>query len=168
MSAVADSAHVRIILADYAIVDAAGKLNIVGGGITIIGVNVSTGLTAPHAVAVLVTFDPVFLGESPAVEMSLESEHGELVSLPSAGGVGTPQAIRVGLSDHLKAPTLPGALVPPDATRPSVHTVLNFNNGLPLAPGQKYRWRVKVDHTTRDEWTETFFIPTLAPGPVVG
>ncbi|MGB8382995.1 MAG: hypothetical protein WCG47_17395 [Dermatophilaceae bacterium] len=43
-----------------------------------------------------------------------------------------------------------------------------FAGGLPLAPNQGYTWRIKIDHDTRDEWTEKFYVFTADPGPVIG
>jgi len=45
---------------------------------------------------------------------------------------------------------------------------LYFASGLPLSPNRTYTWRVKVDHHTREEWTEKFYVLTPDPGPVVG
>jgi len=86
MSDAGDSAHVQILLADYAVADAAGKLTVVGGGISVAGSTPNTGLTAAFAVVAVVTFDPAFVGESPAVELLLEDQHGQPVAQPGAVG----------------------------------------------------------------------------------
>jgi hypothetical protein len=162
MSEASKSAHVRIFLADYAVADPGGKVTIVGGGIAIIGVNPATGTTAPFTVVASVSFDPKSIGESPAVELMLEDEQGQLVQLP-----GQPGPLRVGTSEKLNPPVLQGANVPNDAIRPRAQIVFQFQNGLPLAPGNGFRWRVKVDQETQPEWTETMYVPTASAGPVV-
>jgi hypothetical protein len=98
-----------------------------------------------------------------------ERDDGSLVTLPGPGGL-EPQFLRVGAADTLKSAvvSVPGVIVPLDAIRPRAQFVMYFANGLPLPPGRKYTWRVRVDHETRDEWTETFLIPALDAGPVVG
>jgi hypothetical protein len=163
MSDASESAHVRITIADYAVADPLGKVTMVGAGIGIAGVNPATGMTAPFTVVAVVSFDPKFIGDNPAVELSLETNEGQLVQLPGQRG-----PMRVGTSEKLNPPVLPGANVPNDAVRPKTQILLQFQNGLPLPPGRGYKWRIKVDHQTREEWTELLYIPTASAGPVVG
>jgi hypothetical protein len=151
MSEASDSAHVRIVLADYAVADVGGKITMVGGNLGIIGINPPTGATAPFTVVAMVSFDPKHAGESPAIELSLETEGGQLVTLPS---------------DRLDAPSLQGANVPTQAVRPKKQILMQFQNGLPLAAGTGYRWRIKIDQNSHPEWTELFYVPTASPGPV--
>src|SRR5262245_34245575 len=115
MTAVAESAHVRIILADYAAADQKGKLNIVGGGISVVGINPQTHATPAFSVVVTVSFDPVFIGESPAVELQLEDEHGDVFVMPA----NPPQKLRAGVSSELKPPGVDGFTVPGNAVRPT-------------------------------------------------
>ncbi|MGW4848237.1 hypothetical protein [Nocardia brasiliensis] len=161
MSEAAETAGVALLMADYANADPQSKLNVIGGGITIIPVNAETSATAPFSVVAIATFEARFVGETPAVELQLESEAGDLVELPGAiGRLGTPQYVRVGTAQQLK--TMEPSL------RPRQQIALNFATGLPLMSGQLYRWRVKIDHETRDYWTYDFFVSTKAPGPTLG
>ena len=50
MSDAADAATVRILLADFANADSASKLNIIGGGICLIGFDPNLRSTIPHPV----------------------------------------------------------------------------------------------------------------------
>jgi hypothetical protein len=161
MSEASDSAHVRILLADYAVADDAGKISMIGASISIIGINPVTGTTAPFTVVTVVSFDPKHIGESPAVELSLETEDGQLVTLP-----GQPGPLRVAVADKLDAPKLSGANIPNDAVRPKAQILMQFQNGLPLAVGTGYRWRITIDQKTEPEWTEPLYVPTASPGPV--
>jgi hypothetical protein len=81
---------------------------------------------------------------------------------------GEPQYLRVATSEQLPPTVLPGATIPNELIRPKAQMMMHFQNGLPLAPGRVYIWRVKIDHVTRDEWTEPMYVPTFAPGPVLG
>jgi hypothetical protein len=162
MSDASDSAHVRIFIADYAVAALDGKITMVGGGIAITGFNPATGTTAPFTVIAIVSFDPKCIGDSPAVELLLENEQGQLVQLP-----GQPGPIRVGTSEKLNPPVLQGANVPNDAVRPKAQILLQLQNGLPLPPGNGFRWRVRVDHETHPEWTEPLYVPTASAGPVI-
>jgi hypothetical protein len=164
MSEASESAHVRLFLADYAVADAAGKITLVGGGISIVGINPATGTTAPFAAIAVVSFDPKHIGETPAVELGLEDEHGRLVVFE---GPNTP--LRIATAEKLSPPALPhGVHVPNDAVRPKTQTLMQFQNGLPLQPGNGYLWRVWVDQDTRPEWTETLYVATASPGAVFG
>jgi hypothetical protein len=165
MSDVAEAAIVSVLLADFANADPANKLNVIGGGITMLGFDSNTRTTMPHAVVARIAFPPQFVGESPALELALEHDDGSLVTLPGPMG---PQFLRVGTADALKPTVVQGANIPPDTLRPSTQFVMYFASGLPLEPNKRYIWRVKVDHHTREEWTETFYVLTAAPGPVYG
>jgi hypothetical protein len=162
MSEASDSAHVRIFLADYAVADSSGKFTLVGGGITIIGVLPTTGMTAPFSVLALMTFDPKFIGESPAMELALETDTGQLVTLP-----GQPGPLRIAVAEKLNPTILQGANVPNEAVRPKHQMLMQFQNGLPLSVGTGYRWRITIDQQTHPEWTEGFYVPTASPGPVL-
>ena len=144
-------------------------MTIVGAGVSVVGINVLTGLTAPISVVATATFDPQFLGDRPAIELSLETD-GQLVQLPGPADAigGEPQYLRVGTSEQLPPTVLQGATIPNDLIRPKAQMLMQFQTGLPLAPGRLYVWRVKIDHLTRDEWTQPMYVPTLAPGPVIG
>lgn len=54
MSAIADTARFQVLLADYGAIDGVNKLNVLGAGIQIAGLDVSTGATAPQSVVVVV------------------------------------------------------------------------------------------------------------------
>jgi hypothetical protein len=169
MSDAGDSARVHILLADYAVADAGNKLTVVGGGISIAGSIANTGLTAPFAVIAIATFDPAFVGESPAVELMLEDQSGQPVALPGAvGPMGQPQYVRVGVTNQLHPARVENQQIPTNATRPSVQILLNFQTGLPLMAGQRYTWRVRIDGNSSDEWTEWLYVPSPAAGAVVG
>lgn len=165
MSEVADAANVRILLADFVNTDPAGKLNIIGGGISMVGVDPNLKSTIPHAVVARIAFPPKYVGDSPAIELALEHDDGTPVALPNPMG---PQLLRVGAADALKPAVMPNTDVPPNAVWPSVQFAMFFSNGLPLEPNRVYTWRVKIDHDTREEWTEKFYVFTPSSGPVVG
>ena len=168
MSDAGDSARVQILLADYAVVDGGGKLTIVGGGISVVPV-ANTGLTVPISVVAIATFAPEFVGESPAVELLLEDQSGQPFALPGAAGpMGRPQYVRVGASNPLQPTVLQNQHIPRDAAQPKVQFLLSFQTGLPLLPGQRYTWRVRIDGDSRDEWTEGLYVPRPTPGLAVG
>jgi hypothetical protein len=73
-------------LADFANSGADGKLNIIGGGITMMAFDPNVGATIPHAVIATVAFPPRFVGEAPAIELALQNDDGSLVTLSTPGG----------------------------------------------------------------------------------
>ncbi len=165
MSDAADAAIVRILLADFANADPVNKLNIIGAGITMIGLVPNTVATVPHAVVATISFPPKFVGESPAVELALEHDDGTLVTIQGPAG---PQFLRVGHAQALKPTVVQDVDMPPNAVRPSHQFVMYFASGLPLEPNRSYTWRVRIDHDTHDAWTETFYVATAATPPVLG
>jgi hypothetical protein len=171
VSEVSDTATVRLLIADYASVDAARKLNVIGGGLTLIGqpdqisAGVPSGFTAPFALVVSVTVKPTLYRSECSIEVALEDSKGELVKLP--GPAGEPQKMRIAQNSVFEEPNFPAG-VPRGLLRARTLFVLMFSNGLPLAIGQRYVWRVTIDHDTRDDWTEEFFVPGPPPGLVIG
>jgi hypothetical protein len=158
MSELSASAHVRLLIADYGVIDQQfGKITVVGGGISIIGTPPNSASTAPFAILAIADFDPKYIGQRPAVELALEDEDRQLVSLP--GSPGLTQYVRVASNDVLKQLDIRGVQIPDDAIRPRVTLMLMLQNGLPLTAGQKYTWRLKIDGETCDEWTEPFYVP---------
>lgn len=58
MSEVSTDATARLLIADYAAVDAAGKLNIIGGGVSVLGYVQQAGSTSPFALVVSISVPP--------------------------------------------------------------------------------------------------------------
>ncbi len=170
MSNVSENAAVRLILADYAAADAAGKLDIIGGGLTGLGQNRGTpGLTLPFALVVLIVVPPQFYNEQCSVEILLEDSAGSLAVLPAPAPGMTPQPMRIGQAITFEEQRFPAGVNAPRGFLPlRAQWVVAFNPGLPLLVGQGYKWRVRIDDETRDEWTERFVVFGPAPGPVLG
>jgi len=168
VSDASDSAIVRLFLADHVVADASQKLNILGGNVQIITWDVRTGMSSPFALLVIITFDHDQARETPAVEVVLENEAGDPVALPSLAPGGDPQYVRMGSAAPVEEPSFRGIYVPRRIIKPRQQIVMAFPNGLPLAVGQAYIWRVRIDQETRDDWTETFYVPGPHPGTVVG
>jgi hypothetical protein len=166
VSEVSEAAAVRLLLADYAAADPQGKLNVVGGGISVVGFNGQAGLTTPFSLVVSITVPPGLSTAECAVEMVLENAAGDLVTVPDPAGQAQP--MRIGQAVAFEKPTFPGAFVPAGLMGARTQWVLNFNSGLPLATGQRYSWRVRIDHETHDDWAEHFIVPGPMPGPVLG
>ena len=81
MSAIAETARVSILLCDFAMVDRANKVNMLGAGWQITGLDRSTGSTAPHSVVVMVDVAPEHFGDSFAFELSLHEASGDQAAM---------------------------------------------------------------------------------------
>ena len=127
MSEVAADATVRLLIADYAAVDATAKLNIIGGGISVIGYVQQAGTTSPFALVVSISVPPKHYNADCVVEIILEDSTGTAVSLPTP--TGESQIMRIGQAVHLEEPKLmPG--IPRHELRARTQFVIGFAAGL--------------------------------------
>lgn len=165
MSEIANAAEVNAIIADYAAADAIGKLNVVGGGINLIGQQPS-GATAPFTVLIMVGVPSRFAGQEYALTVDLMNETmGRPVSVPSEDG--PPQALRA-----QQVVTVPPLQVPPGFKPPKdayvYHNVaMGFPNGIPLPAGNTYDFRVQIDGNVLNRVIR-FHILAADTGPVFG
>jgi hypothetical protein len=167
MSEASESARVQIVLADYG-VDQQGKVTLVGAGISVFGLN-PAGFTAPLTIWATVTCAPEFVGHRLEIELSLETEDGKPVYLPSTpDNQAQARQVRVATYEALAPTSLAGFDIRSDIVRPKQQILLAFQGGLKLDAGQLYRWRVTVDGDTREEWTELMHIPTAITPPSFG
>lgn len=158
MSLVSDVVRVRILMADYAAVDAAGKLSVIGGGISVVLKNPNAGQTAPVTLVVSLAVPPDRYGDECAIEITLEDASGEIVTMPGAVP-GAPQPLQINNSTKFSEPMTQRPEVAPKGYLWAVaQLVAQFPVGLPLASGAGYQWRVKIDNQTNDEWTERFIV----------
>ena len=168
MSEVFEQASVSLILADFAVADQLGKLQMVGGGLQIIGRNHTTGVSAAFAVVVGLAFPPVLFNEQYVFEVVLEDQAGNPVELTDPAAPPGSRMMRFGQTLQIEEPNFRGSGVPRRALPTRTHVVLYFNTGLPLPPGQVLVWRARIDGDSRPEWTVPFFVPTPPPAPVLG
>lgn len=150
-----------VLIADFVNVDAAGKVNIIGGGIQFLGSDPNTGLTAPFAVYVNITVTiPLFEETSAVVEVLLVDADGQPVTLAGPDG-GNTMAFKQDVDfRHTERPELQQ---PPMGFPGTSNIVLNFPGGLPLPPSATYEWVVLLDGSRLT--ASTFFVPGAAPIP---
>jgi hypothetical protein len=168
MSEVFEHASVSLILADFAVADQLGKLQMVGGGLQLIGRDHGTGVSAAFALVVSLTFPPELFNEQYAFEVVLEDENGSPLELAESAAVPGSRVMRFGQTLQIEEPNFRGSGVPRRALPTRSHVVLYFNTGLPLPPGQVLVWRARIDGESRAEWTVPFFVPAPPPAPVLG
>ena len=88
MSEVYERAQVSLLMADYAVSDALGKVQVIGGGVQVVARDPKNGNTAAFALVVSLTFPPDLYHEQYAFEVVLEDETGSPVQLPQPAGAG--------------------------------------------------------------------------------
>jgi hypothetical protein len=157
---------VIVALTDYAVADAAGKLNIVGGGWQVTGIQTQSGQTGPMALVLMIDLPPKFYGEEFAIEFALYDEAENLVQMPSPTGGMIP--LRVGQAVTAEKPAVPGQYVPDKALWSRTVLISNFPNGLPLPAGGSYTWKLRIDGDNEHVWAVGFHVVGAAPGPVMG
>jgi hypothetical protein len=169
VSEVSDAAIVRLFLADYAATDPAGKVNVIGGGVTGVGMNPATRTTTPFTLFASVAVPPPLYNAECAVEIILQDSAENLVSVPGPAPGMPAQPLRVGQAVRFEEPRFPQPVSSPARfLYARTQWVLGFATGLPLTPGEGYTWRVNIDDNTRDDWTERFVVMGQPPGPVIG
>jgi hypothetical protein len=167
VSALADAARVAVVLTDYAAADVIGKVNIIGAGWAITGVNPESGAIAPQAVVVLVDVPPAFYGDDFTVGLQLKDSAGVIVQLP--GPAGEPQAIRVAQILRVEEPAFPpGTHAPRGLLWSHSQVIFYLANGLPLRSNEMYTWALELDGEQRDTWGASFYVAGPPPAPVIG
>jgi hypothetical protein len=168
MSVVFEQAAVSLVLADYAVADALGKLQMVGGGLQIIGRDPVKGISSAFALVVSLTFPPETVNEQYAFEVLLEDTAGRPIELTDTAPGAPARVMRFGQTLQIEEPNFRGSGVPRRALPTRSHVVLYFNTGLPLPAGRVLIWRARIDGKSRPDWVVSFFVPAPPTGPVLG
>ena len=161
MSDVFEQASLSMLLADFAITDPLGKLQVVGGGLQVLVRDVRTGATAAFALVVGLSFPHTVFQEQYVFEVGLEDESGSPVELPSG-------FVRLAQNLTVDEPNLSRAGVPRRALPAQMQIVVYFNTGLPLPAASTLRWRARIDGETRPHWVLPFFVTGPPSAPVIG
>lgn len=161
-----DDAQVVVLAADYIGMDASGKINAIGAGFTVSGV-LPTGLVAPQHIAVLVDLPSRHAGAEFSLSIELRDESTDS-AVKVAGPGGQLEPLRIGqLAKVLQFPSVPGVYIPARMFC-RVQALLAFPNGLPVAPGGFYFWRVEIDGQHRKHWKASFHVLGPPPPAVFG
>jgi hypothetical protein len=159
-----DDASVLVAVADHVGIDAAGKANVLGLGFTVTGIQ-QTGLTASMYVLAFVDAPSKYAGDTIALTFELRNlTDDEVVKAPGATGV---EAVRITQQATFEKPMMSGVAFGPDMLV-RVQALLGFTNGLPLAPGKTYAWKLKIDERSRPSWRAFFHVPAPPPAPIIG
>lgn len=165
MSEYAKLATVDLALTDFANTDSAGKGNLIGAGVAVVGFQAPQGLTARIALWVAVHLPTALCPAEFPVEISLLDGAGELFNLPGPSG---DQPLRMAQIVTLEKPNLPIPVVQRDHIGSRSQIVVEFAGGLPLVPGQVYTWQVRLDGDVDRQWTYPFAVVGPQPSAVFG
>ncbi len=168
MSEVFEGAAVSMMMADFAVADEVGKLQVVGGGLQVVRRDHAKGATAAFALVVSQTFPSELVNEQYAFEVVLEDTSGAPVQLGQPPAGSNSNVMRFGQTLQVEEPNFRGAGVPRHALPPRTQVVLYFNAGLPLPAGHVLVWRTRIDGDTRPSWVLPFFVPGPPAQPVLG
>lgn len=165
MSEVAQLSIAEIIVADFAMVDSAGKSNIIGAGVALLGFDAQQGVTTRFSVWVSVLVPTELCPVEFPVEVALVDSAGELVQLPGHDG---PQPLRIAQIVTAEKPSAQVSMLQREHIGSRVQLVMDFSSGLPLAPGVNYEWRVRVDGDEARQVVYPFGVWGPGAGPVLG
>jgi hypothetical protein len=159
VGSIADTAKVAVVVAEFAVADPLGKLNMIGGAFQAIQRVVAgpgqPGVLPAMTVVVLVELPPEHHNQQYPLGLALKDERDKTVEVPGAVG-GTSQALRIQQLVTAAPPSYPGL----DQKRlwNRVQFVLNIQAGVPVEAGTVYSWVVEIDGHTRPEWRATFYV----------
>lgn len=166
MSEIADNARVAMFVSDFAQGDlpSGGKVNALGVGWQFTTLT-QTGNTPSQSLCVLIDVPQRFVGEQVALSLTLFDSGGDVVTIPMPDG--TIQAVRIGQAAVVDRPTVPGNVVPSELPA-RIAMLVGLPAGLPLRPGQTYRWQLEIDGDDRQAWQVTFYVVAPVAPIVVG
>ncbi|MBI5160534.1 MAG: hypothetical protein HY996_03830 [Micrococcales bacterium] len=164
MTEIADAITAYVLLADYAAADQAGKLNVIGGGVTVINFDLQRGATAPFSLMLMLRVPWPAPDSEAAVEIVLLDAGDQPVQMP--GPSDQSQPMRIAQNVQFTEPLVQGVRIPRGAIEAAASVVLNFGAGMPIPMGHSYSWQVSIDG--EEKARVRFFVPGPPPGPVLG
>jgi hypothetical protein len=164
VSDVSQKATLTVIVADFAMADTDGKVNVIGAGISGIGFDPHAGLTNRFSVVTVVDVPSAMAPAEASIELALLRDN-EPVLLPGPAG---PQALRIGQVHTFEKVQMPVPLALREHLQSRYQAVIDFNAGLPLAPGAAYTWALQVDGDTENGVIYPIVVAGGPTPPVIG
>jgi hypothetical protein len=162
-----DGTRAFLLLADYIGVDSAGKINALGAGFTITGLQ-ATGMTGPVFIAAVIDWPASSVGSQFPVSIELQDDTtGQSAVVPGPSGGFEALRIQQFVSVERQSQLQGAAPLPEDLPCRS-QVVVGFPAGLPLTLGRAYTWRLNIDGTRLRNWAAGFYVPTPPPLPTFG
>lgn len=154
MSEIAQTAVAWIQMADFAQAEAAGKATLVGAGLSAVPYVQERSATARFSVVADVELPYPMLPVDFPVEIALTTPSGELVSPRGS----TP--MRLAKIARAEQPQIPAGVGGEGRAvmRGRTRIVMDFGQGIPLPPGEVFRWRLMLDGDASRIWTWPFLV----------
>jgi hypothetical protein len=165
VSAFSEACRVQILITDHGVADSASKINMLGAGFQVAGLQ-PNGFIAPQSVVVIIEGPSDHFGEQYAFELALYDSGGQLVETPALTGEKNP--LRIAQALTADAPSVAGVSKHALSLWSHQQFIATFPGGMPLAAGQTYEWRVGIDGDQRPNWRASFFVPGPQPPTVLG
>ena len=165
MSDIGQDAHVTIFVADYSAPGSDGKINALGLGFSLAGAAGTTSV--PQTVSALIDLPPTYAEQSISVSIELRDVTADQVVMVQ-DPTGQMQALRVGQTMKVEAPSAPPGVLLPDQMPCRIQTGLQFVGGLPLQPQRRYAWVLEINGHHDPKWEARFGTVGQPPPPVFG
>lgn len=162
------TARCQVLLADYGNVDAAGKVNVIGGFFTLLGHNPQTKHAAPHYVIVIIEVPSALAGNEFAMQLQMRNlTRDEVVRFVSPDGRLEP--LQIAQAQRVAPLVLPPGMTLPETHPIQMQTVLGIDSGVALVEaGEQFCWKVSIDGQSKPGWETRFSVPGGPPPPVLG
>ncbi len=164
MSEASEHARLTLVVADFAMVDSQGKVNMVGAGVSVLGFDPAKRTTSRFSVLAQADVPAALSPVVASMELALLRD-GEPVLMPGKTG---PQAIRIGQAASFEKPQISGPLGLRNRLSSRQQIILDFNTGLPLVPGTAYEWVFQLDGDQDHGIRCPIAVPAAPTGPVIG
>lgn len=155
-------ASVTLFIADFANVDGGGKVNALGAGFEVVGVQPNS-FSAPMSLVLWIDVPSRHVGEQFTFSIELRDEESDqIVRVP--GPTGRSEPLRIQQVARVNPPNVPGVFLPqgfPSRT----NFLMAFPNGVQVTPGHSYRWVAQIDGQGRPGWNTRFHV--AGPPPIV-
>lgn len=164
-----ETARASVLVGDYANVDAAGKVNVIGGFFGLLGCNPQTKHAAPHVLVVIIDVPEAQAGQEFAMQLQMRNEtRNEAVRFVAP--TGNLEPLQIAQAQRVPTPLTP----PPNMTLPADHfirmpTVLTIDAEVAVVePGEHFSWKLSIDGQSKPGWDARFSVPGGPPPPVLG
>jgi hypothetical protein len=148
-------------MADFVNDDGRGRLNIIGGGINLLGLQ-PTGLSSGFFILGKVDIPAKICPVEATIELALLGQDNQVIQLP-----GMDRKIRLAQIVTFDRPSVGSGIVPP-GLRAGHQMIVNFSTGLPLESGPSFKWSLRVDGDDDRAKVLDFVVVRPPMPPVVG
>jgi hypothetical protein len=123
-------------------------------------------LLLADSVVVSIDISPEHYNDEFSLGLALYDSGSQIVFAPGPMWQALPLRIRQVI--RAEEPEVPGHIIPKSALWAHSQFIASFQGGLPLAAGETYAWKVRLDGDDSRSWATTFHVVGPLLGPVIG